>query len=164
MNRRDRFLAFANFESVDRVPRAAGFVEDLRGTMTEYLGVPPGEYFDMDGGRVGGLRPPDGYAAQDYSVYHRDMLGKEGFTIDQNGCGHLGHGFYHFTQYISPLRNAQDFSELEQYPFVNNSDWLDDRLRQVVGEAHAALSRKSRRRMSAHSSQHVMNCGDSLTY
>jgi len=138
MTKRERFLAFANFEPVDRVPRSAGFVDELKATMTEHLGVPPGEFFDMDNGRGVGLRPPDDYVAPDYSVYHREMIGIEGFTIDGNGCGHLGHGFHHFTEYISPLRNARDFSELEQYPFVDNSDWLDDRLREAVAEAHAA--------------------------
>ncbi|MBN1863528.1 MAG: hypothetical protein JW808_01365 [Victivallales bacterium] len=138
MTKRERFLAFANFEPVDRVPRAAGFVEDLRETMTKSLGEDPLVHFDMDTGMGSGLRPPDGYEPPDYKEYHADMLDKEGFTIDVNGCGHVGHGFYHFTEYVSPLRNIDSFDEIEAYPFPSNAGWLDDTLRTAGREAHAA--------------------------
>jgi uroporphyrinogen decarboxylase len=137
MTKRERFLAFANFELVDRVPRRAGYVQELRDTMTRHLGDDPLLHFDMDCGGGHGLRPPDDYQPPDYTVYHKEYVGKESFSIDGNGCGHLGHGFHHFTEYISPLRNAQDFSELEKYPFVDQSNWLDDRMRAASEEAHA---------------------------
>ena len=35
MTKRERFLAFASFEQVDRVPRKIGCVDDLRQIMTE---------------------------------------------------------------------------------------------------------------------------------
>lgn len=37
MTRRERFLAFAAFQPVDRVPRRASFVDELRDTMTDCL-------------------------------------------------------------------------------------------------------------------------------
>ena len=138
MTKRERFLAFADFEPVDRVPRRAGYVDELRATLTDYLGEDPLTRFDIDGGVGRGLRPPDGYVPPDYSAYHEEFVGKEGFTIDGNGCGHLGHGFHHFTEYISPLRKAASFREIESYPFVDQSSWLDDRMRAVGEEAHAA--------------------------
>ncbi len=138
MTKRERFLAFANFEPVDRVPRKAGYIYELQEKMTAYLGKNPLEYFDMDAGVSSSMRPPEGYVAPDYSVYHQDMVGEEGFSIDDNGCGHLNHGFHHFTEYISPLRNATSFSELEQYPYVDMSDWLSDKMEAAVAEAHAA--------------------------
>lgn len=136
MTRRERFLAFANFEPVDRVPRRAPFVEELRGTLASHLGQDPLIHFDMDNGRGHGLRPPDGYVPPDYGVYHQDMLGQGNFSIDANGCGHLGHGFHHFTEYISPLRKARRFEEIEAYPFPNNATWLDDKLLSAAEEAH----------------------------
>ena len=70
MTKRERFHAFAGFEPVDRVPRRAGYVEELRATMTGYLGEDPLTRFDIDGGLGRGLRPPDGYVPPDYSAYH----------------------------------------------------------------------------------------------
>lgn len=138
MNKRERFHAFARFESVDRVPRRASYVSALTKTMTDYLGADPHEYFDSDDGRMCQLRPPEGYQPPDYSMYYPEFAGNPEFTIDEIGCGRLGHGFHHFTERVSPLRNATSFSEIEQYPYPDNADWLDDQLRATVEEAHAA--------------------------
>ncbi|MHB9024585.1 MAG: uroporphyrinogen decarboxylase family protein [Armatimonadota bacterium] len=138
MTKRERFLAFANFEPVDRIPRHASYVEDLRQRMEAYLGQDPYAYFDMDTGGGAGLTPPEGFTRPDYSIYHQEWRGNEHFSIDGNGCGHLNHGFYHFTEYISPLRNAARFEEIESYPIVSNAGWSDTRMRQAGEEAHAA--------------------------
>ncbi len=138
MNKRDRFLAFAGFESVDRVPRRADYVQYLRQKMTDHLGQDPCLYFDMDQPLGAGLRPPDGFQFPDYTVYHEEYtVGKAGFTIDDNGCGHINHGFYHFTEYISPLRNATCFEEIENYPIISNHSFLDDKLVQACADAHS---------------------------
>lgn len=138
MTKRERFLAFAQFEPVDRVPRRAGYVEEARQRVAAHLGADPLRHFDMDAGRGESLRPPDGYRPPDYAAYHSDHMGREGFAIDENGCGHLAHGFHHFTEYISPLRDAVRFKELEDYPFPDKTNWLDDRMRAAAEEAHAA--------------------------
>jgi uroporphyrinogen decarboxylase len=138
MTQHERFLAFANFEPVDRVPRRAGFgIPALNEKMVAHLGESPDAHFDMDLAVYGGLRPPEGFVFPDYSAYHVDHLGRDDFSIDGNGCGHLGHDFYHFTEYISPLRDATCFSELEQYPLASNETWLDDHLPGLVADAHA---------------------------
>lgn len=139
MTKRERFLAFANFEAVDRVPRHADFTPDLRTALTAHLGEDPFRRFDMDVGRSAGLRPPEGFVFPDYSRYHPGRQhGKDGFTIDSHGCGHLNHGFHHFTEYVSPLRNAERFEEIEAYPIASNVTWADDVLLRTVDEAHAA--------------------------
>jgi uroporphyrinogen decarboxylase len=138
MTDRERFLAFASFEPVDRVPRHADYTEHLRKELTEYFGQDPFVYFKNDTGLGAGLQPPDGFEFPDYSVYHPGYVDKEGgFTIDANGCGHLNHGFYHFTEFISPLRNAQRIEELEQYPLVSYETWSNDAMRTACREAHA---------------------------
>ena len=137
MTKRERFLAFANFDPVDRVPRKASYVQSLREKMTQHLGEDPSAHFDMDGGAGARLRPPEGYTPPDYSTYHREHLDNPDFHIDANGCGHLGCGFYHFTEYFSPLVDAESFEELEKYPFVSNEGWLDDHLRKAAEDAHA---------------------------
>ena len=138
MTQHGRFLAFASFEPVDRVPRRASYVDDLQKAMTDYLGEDPRTRFEMDTPGGAGLRPPEGFAFPDYGPYHPGRVdGEDGFHIDTNGCGHLGHGFHHFTEYISPLRNAQTLDELERYPIANNATWIDDKMRAACAEAHA---------------------------
>jgi uroporphyrinogen decarboxylase len=135
MNTRERFLAFAGFQNVDRVPRYAGATPFVQKTMEARLGKPMAEYFVMDLGEGAMLRPPEGYCPPDYSVYHPGREhGKDGFTIDPDGCGRLNHGFYHFTEVISPLRNATSIAELENYPLVSREGWLDDQTR-AAGDA-----------------------------
>jgi len=137
VTKRERFFAFAGFERVDRVPRRARFVAAMRERLTEHLGEPPEQHFDMDAFRGKGLRPPEGFEFPDHSVYHPGReAGKDGFSIDRNGCGHINHGFYHFTEFVSPLRHAATFEEIEEYPVVSNATWLDDELRQTCREAH----------------------------
>lgn len=139
MTKRERFLAFANFQPVDRIPRHAGYVDSLFEAMSARLGQNPYSYFDMDGGGGAGLTPPEGMQWPDYSVYFPEFtVGKDGFSIDGNGCGHINHGFYHFTEYVSPLRNATSFRELETYPLVSNAGWSDAQLRKAADDAHAA--------------------------
>ena len=142
MNNRERFLAFAGFEPVDRIPRAAGFVESLYEALKKRYGKDPYEHFVMDNGAGAGLTPhtvPPGFTWPDYSVYHPGRkAGENGFSIDGNGVGHINHGFYHFTEYISPLRNAQRIEELERYPIVSNVGWSDAAMRQACADAHAA--------------------------
>jgi uroporphyrinogen decarboxylase len=138
MTKRERFLAFANFKPVDRVPRHASYIESLRQKMTQHLGKDPYEFFDADGGGGAGLQPPDGFPWPDYSVYHPGKThGKDGFSIDGNGCGHQEHGFFHFTEYISPLRDATQFKDIETYPIVSNAGWSDAAMRKAGEEAHA---------------------------
>ncbi len=139
MTKRERFLAFAGFAPVDRIPRYADYVESLYARMQEFLHDDPIAHFRMDRGHGAGLTPPEGFTFPDYSGYHPEHIaGEQGFSIDSNGCGHLNHGFFHFTEYISPLRNAESFAEIEHYPIVSNAGWSDAAMRQAREEAHAA--------------------------
>jgi uroporphyrinogen decarboxylase len=138
MTKRERFLAYASFDQVDRVPRRASYVNELRASLTQYLGEDPIEHFDMDDLAFVRLRPPDEFEWPDYSIYHPERTdGEDGFTIDANGCGHLGHGFHHFTEYISPLRNATRMEEIEVYPIVNTATWLDHEMQSTCRKAQA---------------------------
>ncbi len=91
----------------------------------------------MDEGVGAGLRPPEGFVFPDYAGYHPGFEdGKNGFSIDANGCGHINHGFYHFTEYVSPLRSAHSLDEIEAYPVTCNAAWLDDDMRRAREAAH----------------------------
>ncbi len=133
----ERFLAFANFEPVDKVPRRANFTAACLESITAHLGKAPHEAFAMDNGRGCDLRPPDDYVKPDHTPWHEDMLGQEGYSIDINGCGHLSHGFYHFTERFSPLRNVSGLEAVQEFPMFTNEGWLDDTMRETVIQAHA---------------------------
>jgi uroporphyrinogen decarboxylase len=139
MNYHERFLAFANFEPVDRIPRHAHFIPSLGERVAAKAGTADLiRHFDMDAAEGAYPTPPPGYQPPDYSGYHPGKThGKDGFSIDGNGCGHQEGGFYHFTEYISPLRNAERFEELEKYPIVSNAGWSETALRQAGAAAHA---------------------------
>lgn len=105
--------------------------------MEARLGKPMSQHFVMDVGKGAMLRPPEGYRPPDFSVYYPGREhGKDGFTINDEGCAHLSHGFHHFTEVISPLRNATTIEELERFPIEEREGWLDDRLREAAIEAH----------------------------
>ncbi|MBU0713946.1 MAG: hypothetical protein KJ964_01150 [Verrucomicrobia bacterium] len=139
MNYHQRFLDFANFEPVDRIPRHASFITDLNQRIVTKLGTSELEkHFDMDVARGAGLTPPPGFKFPDYSAYHPGKVpGKDGFSIDGHGCGHQTAGFYHFTEYISPLRDAEEFAQIEKYPIAGNDGWSDEAMRKAGQEAHA---------------------------
>ena len=130
MNARERYPAFANFKSVDRVPQRAQFAPELRESFKRVTGQEPVEHFDMDNYMGHGLRPPDGFIFPDYTAYHPGRKHREnGFTIDSIGVRHVFRGFHHFMGYVSPLRNARRIEASELYPIVSNETWLDDKMR-----------------------------------
>ena len=138
MTSRDLCHAFVRFERLLRLTRRASFTADLARQCEEELGQSPYAFFAMDTGRGAGLTPPDGYQPPDFSVFFPDYLGKPGFSIDGNGCGHLNHGYYHFTEYISPLRHASSLRELDAFPIPDNRNWSDTRMIQAARDAHQA--------------------------
>lgn len=139
MTKRERFLAFVNFEPVDRIPRRAEFyIDALRQKVVDQMGAEPAALWEMDTGHGAGLTPPPDFQWPDYRSYHAEFLNDPTFSIDHNGCGHFQRGEYHFTEYVSPLRHATRFEELENYPLVSNAGWSDTALRQAVVDAHAA--------------------------
>ena len=139
MTKRERFLAFASFEAVDRPPRYADFTDACRQRLTAHLKRTPEDAFDMDHAAGAGLRPPAGFVPPNYASYYPGhTAGENSFSIDGNGVGHVNHGYYHFTEYVSPLRDATRFEELERYPIVDNADWLDDQMIEACRAGHAA--------------------------
>ncbi len=137
MTNRQLFHAFARFEPVPRIPRRASYTPALAERLKHELGCEIQTRYPPDADVGPGLTPPPGYKPPDFSSYFPEYVGTPEFTIDANGCGHRSHGFYHFTEYISPLRKATRFSELEQFPIPDRSDWSDAALRAAAQKAHA---------------------------
>ena len=117
----------------------AGFTPDLKRRVQEYVGEGKDidEHFGFMRMTEMGLNRPEDIPAPDYSPYWRDEDLPEGTTISGMGVAEVPSGFYHFTGYISPLRNATSLSEIENYPLDDMSDWDSSFMPDVVAEAHA---------------------------
>ncbi|HOJ39498.1 MAG TPA: uroporphyrinogen decarboxylase family protein [bacterium] len=72
----------------------------------------------------------------DFSIYFQDVEKPEGSFI--NGCGvlEIPARYYHFTGYISPLRQAQSLSEIENFPFPPETGYDETGLKEKVEQAH----------------------------
>ena len=140
MTKRERFLAFANFEAVDRVPRHAGYTADMQKVMAKLLGGDPHEVFDDDGWYgcplLRGGKAAEPIDATGYYPEYED--GKDGFYIDGAGVGHINVEGSFFPQYVPPLRNARSFADIEGFPIGSNEGWSDAGMREVGAEAQAA--------------------------
>ncbi|HUU60453.1 MAG TPA: uroporphyrinogen decarboxylase family protein [Phycisphaerae bacterium] len=122
-----------------RILYYAGFTPDLERRVKDHVGT------DDIGGHYGfyatsglGLRPPEGLEPLDFSKYWDGEDLPEGTTINEAGVAMAPAKFYHFWGYISPLRNATDLAEIENYPMHDLSDWDDSHMARQVETAHAA--------------------------
>ena len=137
MNSYERFRAFAAREPMDRPLRYARFTPDLTERLAQDIGTEDFEaHFDMDvAGRVLPDAPPH-CDEPDYSVYYRDMDAEKIDHIDSIGVARIRGSMYHFTEGVSPLRNAMKLSELEEYPLNDYDGWDESPMAGEVEEMH----------------------------
>lgn len=61
--------------------------------------------------------PPKSPRPSDFEQYYEDIEKPEGAYIDDNGVLHMPGSLYHFTHYVSPLRNATSLEQIESFPY-----------------------------------------------
>jgi hypothetical protein len=119
-----------NHERPDRLLYKFGCTPELRKLLFKHLNLAEGEtivsHFDIFSAWGTGLRRPDDYPTPDFSHYFTDEEQPKGSTIDGNGCLHVPAGEFHFTHYVSPLRNAQSFDDIKSYPWPDYSRFETD--------------------------------------
>lgn len=69
--------------------------------------------------------------------YYEDVEKPEGTYLDLNGVLHLPGSMYHFTHYISPLRDATSFEQIESFPYEDVSGVSDRHMADEVEQAHS---------------------------
>jgi uroporphyrinogen decarboxylase len=83
------------------------------------------------------LTPPEHtLPKRDFTRYFKDMEIPPGAFINNLGVLEVPGGFFHFTQYISPLRNITSVEECRDFPFGDYYGWTEDGMRERVEEAH----------------------------
>ena len=134
----ERFKATISGQRPERILYTAGFTPDLHRRLVEHAGTEDltGHYGLFAPAHVG-LRPPPGYAKPEYSVYYAKDDLPEGTTLNDDGVAMRPAHFYHFWGYLSPLRNATSIKQIEDYPFSDRSDWLDEHMAGEVAAARA---------------------------
>lgn len=142
MTQLEQYRATVSHERPDQLLYKFGCTPDLRRRLLEHLELAEGEtvvsHFDIFNAWGTGLKRPDDYPTPDFSAYFTDEDQPEGSTIDGNGCLHVPAGEYHFTHYVSPLRNAQSFDDIRSYPWPDYSRYETDHIAGEVQKAHNA--------------------------
>lgn len=119
----------------------ADFTPDLERRLRERYRLPAErtlrEHYGMFTPHMVSLRPPPGGPPKpDFRPYFADIEIPPNAFIGELGVLEVPGSLYHFTRYISPLRNAQRFEDLEQFPFRSVAGYTDDHMAAEVAEAH----------------------------
>jgi len=142
ITQRDAFRATVAHEPHEGVLFYASFTPDLRRRVSEDRGLEEGAdlaaHFGFFAPRLLGLKPPPDAPRPDFSPYFEDIEIPEGAFINGLGVLEVPHDFYHFTQYVSPLRNARRIEDLEAFPYPTVKSYTDDHMAGEVRAAHAA--------------------------
>jgi uroporphyrinogen decarboxylase len=83
------------------------------------------------------LRPPNGATQPDFSAYFADLEIPDGAFVNELGVLEVPANLYHFTGYVSPLRNAERIEEIESFPFQTVAGYSGDHMAAQVRAAHA---------------------------
>ena len=139
-NQREIFQATVEHRRHDGFLYYAAFTPDLDRRIREAEGLgPDGDlwaHFGMWARPNVSLRPPADEAAPDFSAYHRDLRLPEGAFINKLGVLEVPGPLYHFTEYVSPLRNAETMADLEGFPYPDLAAWTEDHMAGEVREIH----------------------------
>ncbi|MCE5327087.1 MAG: uroporphyrinogen decarboxylase family protein [Planctomycetaceae bacterium] len=139
MTELENFRAIVEHRRPEWIPFGMGFTPDLARRVVEHIGT------DDIAGHYGMWRPAwvgpkvVGQPPKlDFSRYWQGEDLPEGTQINGLGVAEVPAQFYHFTGYISPLRNATSLAEIEDYPVQDPAvyDWQPAVAE--VAAAHAA--------------------------
>ncbi len=140
MNERERFRATVGHESHEGFLFYASFTPDLERRVRSFFGIGEGgdirDFFGMYNPAMPEPRPPTGYAPPDFSCWFEDMDIPPGSFINHLGVLEVPGGFFHFTSYVSPLRNAKRFGEIESFPYPNVRGYSGAHMADEVLAAH----------------------------
>lgn len=83
------------------------------------------------------MQPPKGYRPPDYWAYYSDIDVPANAFVNHLGVLEVPGSMYHFTGYVSPLRNAKRLEDLESFPYPNVRGFSEDGMRERVDDLHA---------------------------
>ncbi len=141
MTQLERYRATTNHQRPDALLFSLSFTPDLEVRLRDKLGLGPDDNIKDELGsfrpEVMSLKRPEDYPQADFSGYFADMEIPENSYYDKNGCLHTPCQEYHFTHYVSPLRNAKGIKDIEDYPWPDWNRYSSEHIAAGVAKAHS---------------------------
>lgn len=94
------------------------------------------EFFGMYCPEIISLKAPADYRPLQPLQYYEDIDIIEAAQFSPIGVLLLPGSMHHFMRYISPLRNAERFEQIENYPYPDMTGFSDDHMAKQVAKAH----------------------------
>ncbi|MGC8976651.1 MAG: uroporphyrinogen decarboxylase family protein [Candidatus Ratteibacteria bacterium] len=115
----------------------ASFTPDLKKRVCEKFGIKEENINEFFGffDRVS-VQPEEEKIEVDFSKYYKDINIPEGAFINNLGVLEIPAKYYHFTGYISPLRNVKSLKEIEEFPFPESERFNSCGMKEKVENAH----------------------------
>lgn len=139
-NQLEIFKATMAHQKHDQYLFRAGFTWDLEKRIREHLklsdNVELQQYFGMYTPIEVNLEPPEDLEPVDFGKYYDDIKISEHSYINSLGVLEVPGSLYHFTEYISPLRNMRSLKEIEGFPYPNVNGYTDDHMKESVDTVH----------------------------
>ncbi|MCM8771810.1 MAG: hypothetical protein NC922_01840 [Candidatus Omnitrophica bacterium] len=137
MTQLEIFKMTVNHKPHDKFLYYAKFTPYLKEKLCEKYGIKESEIYDFFGFfNPVYVQPEIKKREIDFSKYYTDIEIPEGAFINSLGVLEIPAKYYHFTGYISPLRNAKSLKEIEEFPFPEPDDFSLGDMKNLVEEAH----------------------------
>ena len=138
MTEYENFRAVVEHRRPEWTPFGMGFTPDLEKRVIEHIGTKDiAAHYGLDQKVWVGGKAPEGFVWPDHRQYWDGFAMPAGAWINGLGVVEVPGGFHHFTRYISPLRNATTFAQIEGYAVADATafDWSG--AADAVANAHA---------------------------
>lgn len=136
------FRSACAHEATGRFLYYGGFIRETERAFRAHANLPAeesiAERFGLFAPSDTALKPFEGYTPPDYARYFADMAIPPRAFINRIGVLEVPGSAFHFTQYISPLRNAVSLADVTDFPFLCAQGFTDDHMAADVAAAHAA--------------------------
>jgi uroporphyrinogen decarboxylase len=121
MSERERFQATLNHEKHEGIFYYASFTPEVERRLRERLALSKEadlrDFFGFYYAETVQPKPPANPPSPDFARYYRDMTLPPGSFINSLGILEIPSGLFHLTGYVSPLRHAESFMEIEEFPY-----------------------------------------------
>jgi uroporphyrinogen decarboxylase len=119
----------------------ADFTPDLKERVKKEFNVPATSYIRKHVGMFDpqhiNPQPPAKQKQPDFSGYFTDTEKPANSFINWLGVLEIPGSMYHFTQYVSPLRNAKKLNEIEDFSYPSIQGYTANNMAAEVKKAHA---------------------------
>ncbi|MFN4226734.1 MAG: uroporphyrinogen decarboxylase family protein [Candidatus Ratteibacteria bacterium] len=137
MNQFEIFRKTINHELHNQFLYYANFTPDLKKRICEKFNIKEENIYSFFGFfSPVSVQPYEEKKEVDFSKYYKDMDIPEGAFINWLGVLEIPAKYYHFTGYISPLRNAKSIKDIEEFPFPESENLNPEGMKEKVENAH----------------------------